>query len=150
MEVIVDTREQQPFEFETYSRINCHRDKLEVGDYSVAAFDQPGDDYSIIVERKENCSEFLRNLGANWKRFEKELAIMSQYRTKIITVCEPKKFEQLYSKGYSQLHPNFAEAQLLKILINYGIPTYFFRSRDDCENFIYRLFLKNEQEANDS
>lgn len=140
MKIIVDTREQEPLTFSLKEDIQIGRDKLECGDYSIAGYDLPGDDGSIIIERKQNCNELCGNLGANWERFQKELEKMAEYKHKMILVCGPNNFPYIHGRGYTKLHPNFVYKQLSIIHIKYGIPTIFAGTREDAEEYMYRYF----------
>lgn len=100
----------------------------------------PNDDDSIIIERKKDCSELVRNLGAEWERFTREMELMTQYRHKLMVVCAPDNFQVLYDKGYTKLHPNFVYKQLATLQIRYGVSTIFLPNRTTAENYIFRLF----------
>lgn len=52
--VIVDTREQQPWTFESYTTANR---KLDTGDYSIE-----GLEHLLCIERKKSASEFANNI----------------------------------------------------------------------------------------
>lgn len=148
--IIVDTRETQPLLFSTYDDIEICRDKLDAGDYSMSGYDLPGDDNSIIIERKADCQELVTNLGSKWKQFEAEARLLSMYKHKAIIVCGPDNFEYLYTRGFTKLHPNFIYKQLSYLFINFGIPTIFMSDRENAENYIYRLLIevrrKNDRE----
>ncbi len=142
MKIIVDTREQEPLTFSLINDVQVGRDKLECGDYSMAGHDMPGDDNSVIIERKQNCSEICSNLAKNWDRFQRELEKMAEYKHKIILICGPNNFSHLHERGYTKLHPNFIYKQLSLIHIKYGIPTIFAGTREDAEQYMYRYFIE--------
>lgn len=140
IQIIVDTREQTPFLWKDYADVGVQSDTLGAGDYTLCSHDMPLDDNSIIIERKKNCQELINNLGAAWDRFEIEMVKMSQYKNKLIIVCGNDNFEELYNKGYTKVHPNFAYKQLATISVRYGVNTCFLGSYINAENYVYRLF----------
>lgn len=143
MKVIVDTREQEPLGFTDYA-VSTVVDKLDAGDYSLVGADRPGSE-SIIFERKKNCAELIRNIGALWETFQKELAVLQQYEVRAILVGEPQVFHALYERGYTKLHPNFVYKRLAEIQVVYGVPTIFFPNRSHVEHYIFRAFSEMEK-----
>lgn len=140
--ILRDTREQTPFEWDGYEDITITSETLEAGDYTIVGHDMPGDDSSIIVERKKNCNELIGNVGANWDRFLREAELLAQYKTKLIIVCGPCNFDYLYDNKLTKLHPNFVFKQLAHLQINYGISTLYFPNKEQAENYVFRLFVE--------
>lgn len=62
--IIVDTREQRPFEF---AGLRTSRERLKVGDYSLRGYSR-----SVSVERK-SVADFVLTLTKDRDRFEREL-----------------------------------------------------------------------------
>jgi ERCC4-type nuclease len=142
LKILIDTRENDPLPFSAYDNVVTSFDTLEGGDYTLVGHDRRGDDYSVIIERKKNCAELVRNLGAEWDRFRAQLEITNKYAYRQIIVCSPDNFEYLYSAGFTKLHPNFVYKRLADILVDYGVGVTFLYSRQCAENYIYRLFSK--------
>lgn len=140
LRIIRDTREQQPLLWEGYDGVQVGRDTLSAGDYSLAGNDLPGDDFSIIVERKQDCQELCKNLGSKWDNFIAEAEKLQKYYFRQIVVCGPDNFEHLYMQGLTKLHPGFIYRQLSILAVDYGIPTVFLANRSAAENYIFRLF----------
>ena len=69
IKIIVDTREQQPWDFEFNETAIA---KLDTGDYSVDGLED-----ILCIERKESVSELAGNCGE--KRFLRELKAMSSF-----------------------------------------------------------------------
>ena len=67
--IIVDTREQHPWELKHYTTASR---KLDTGDYSVEGFEN-----TLCIERKYSISEFVNNMGE--KRFRDVLERMKSY-----------------------------------------------------------------------
>lgn len=137
--ILQDTREQDPLLFQDYP-VKIFTDTLSAGDYSLVGHDQPNDDYSIIIERKKNCSELVTNLGSKWETFIVEAERLQQYKHRQIVVCGPNNFEYLINKNYTTLSLNFIYKRLSILTIDYGIPVIFCPDRSHAENYIFRLF----------
>lgn len=75
--VIVDTREQQPWEFERTAVANR---KLDTGDYSVEGYEN-----LLCIERKKSVSEIANNITES--RFKDVISRMSQYKYSFL-ICE--------------------------------------------------------------
>ncbi len=142
LKIICDTKEQQPFTFEPYSDVIVYRDKLDAGDYTIVGQDMPGDDHSVIIERKKSCSELLTNLGSKWEQFKAEAEKLQKYSFKQIVVHEPSNFEHLYDMELTRLSPGFVYKQLSILATDYGVHTIFLSSKQAAENYVYRLFYR--------
>lgn len=137
--LIVDTREQNPLTFEKYEDINVMSDTLECGDYTPVGFDMANDDYSLIIERKLSARELIGNIGKNWDRFQRELEKMSFYQNKFLVVCGPEEYYQLYKRKMTKLHPNFVRTRFHEIRLKYGVQIVHCNNRETAEEFIYQL-----------
>lgn len=141
LKIIVDTREDKPLDFLNHlGEVQIYHDNLKAGDYTLVGADLPGDDYSVIIERKESCREFLRNLVAEWDRFERELALLSRYNTAQIVVCEPDRFDWLYAQDMTKCHPSILYSRIAYAKLHYGVSCIFLKDRVAAENYIFRMF----------
>lgn len=152
LRIICDTREQTPLTFALKDNVEMISDKLDCGDYTLCGHDMPNDDYSIIIERKKDCSELITCLGRQWDRFERECELLSQYKNKIIVVESLENFGWLYKVKRTKMHPNYCKSKLMEIFLRWQIPTFFFEDRESMENFLFRIFHKTlelEEEDNE-
>lgn len=144
MRIIRDSKEQQPWEFRDYifndRSVVVGKDSLKAGDYTIAGYDMPGDDYSVIIERKKDCRELCGNLCKGWDRFVSEAELLVKYNYRMIVVCGPENFDYLYTRGFTQLSPNFIQSRLAYLHMKYGIVTSYFSNREMAENYVFRLF----------
>ena len=159
--IIVDTREQHPLfvndeDFGTVrpvfsslslrdewlDKVVLHRDKLDCGDYTMYAHDLPGDDHSIVLERKKDCMELITNLVTKWDQFASEMELLRQYKHKQIIVCKPENFWWLYQQGFTAVHPNFLYKKLAVLYYDFGVPVTFLGSRMAVEAYMYS-FMKD-------
>lgn len=74
MHILIDTREQQPWEFNYHS---SSRQKLDTGDYSIQGLEQ-----ILTIERKKSVSEIANNISE--KRWQDVLNRMSIFPYKFI------------------------------------------------------------------
>lgn len=150
IKIIKDTREKKPFVFDQYPEIEVHEDKLDAGDYSLYGHDMPGDDYSVVIERKQNCLELATNLGQKWDVFLKEMERLKDYKIKVLIICEKNTFYQLYKDGKTKMHPSLIRKRLLYLQIKYGVQFMFFPDVQFAEEYVAKLFkeilLITEQE----
>lgn len=75
MTVIMDTREQQPYDFKDIEPASVVViDTLKTGDYSIV-----GCEHEICIERK-TCADAFSTFGRGRERFERELKRMQSYK----------------------------------------------------------------------
>jgi len=85
-EIIIDTREQQPWAFSFYG-FDTVREKLDEGDYSTVGIrniEKTTDKKILCIERKQSSGELAGNLGKGDRRFRAELERMSEYDHKYL------------------------------------------------------------------
>jgi ERCC4-type nuclease len=74
MKIIIDTREQQPWDFPEYETV---RGTVKTGDYSIEGMEE-----TICIERKKSVSELAGNITK--KRFFNELDRMEPFSQKFL------------------------------------------------------------------
>jgi hypothetical protein len=118
--IIIDTREQLPWEFGYHS--TSHQ-KLDTGDYSIAGFEDV-----LAIERKRSVSEIANNLSES--RFLDVLDRMSKIRYSFILlefelndVLEYPNNSDIPKKLWSKLRVsgNYILKRLVEIQMQYGI-----------------------------
>lgn len=134
MIIIIDTREQNPFNFSIYGFEQIVT-KLDQGDYSICGYEDV-----IAIERKASAIELAMNLGSKYKTFIKEMERLKSYKVKFI-LCEfpeqhiwdfpncpgiPNKIRKKI-----QIRGQFLMNRLQDIEANYGVPTIFSDDRED-------------------
>lgn len=78
MIILIDTREQEPFDF-GFHGIASKSQKLDTGDYTIE-----GTDKLICIERKKTTGELAINLGIKKKQFDAEMERMSDFKFKYL------------------------------------------------------------------
>lgn len=136
MIVIVDTREQAPFDFARFPSVETRRDTLTTGDYSLAGFES-----AIACERKELNDLIACLQNGNRERFEKELARGSALHRFCVLV--EGTIEDISRGRYrSQMKPAAALQSLFAFQIRYGTAFLFCGDRAGAEYACYSLLSK--------
>lgn len=107
--LIVDTREQRPFNFNKYP-VEVRRSKLDAGDYSVE-----GHEHLIAIERK-SMSDLVSTLTTGHKRFKKEIERSLNYTYFGIIVEE--SFTMLLHDAYEGAKHNKASGEVVAKIVN--------------------------------
>ena len=117
MKVVIDTREQLPYEFE-----DSITRTLQTGDYSIFGYEN-----QITVERKSKADAY-GSIGRGRTRFVKELERLSEIDYSAIVV-EASLSNFVEPPRFSQLNPKSAINSLLAWSIRYGVHIYFADNR---------------------
>ena len=138
MTVIVDTREQTPFEF---SRgVAVVRRKLDTGDYSLLGLEA-----EVAIERK-SLGDLVKTLIHAKKRFAAELERMQaiQYRA---VVVEASVEDVMAHRYRAEVHPRSVLALCNAAFVRYQVPVLFWGSRPHCrymlENLLTRVWARS-------
>jgi DNA excision repair protein ERCC-4 len=136
MIVIVDTREQLPYSFQTYPDVDVHTGTLPTGDYSI-----PGFDDQIAIERK-SLNDLIGCLKGDGRiRFEKELARARHYH--LFCVVVEASFHHIGMKRYhSAMTPQAVFQSLAAFHVRYKIPFLFCGDRAGGQYQTYSLLSK--------
>lgn len=140
-DILIDTREQKPYDFEADSL----RLKLDTGDYSIMGLTD-----KVTVERK-SLSDFLgclfphkKNKNGGWVRFEKELIRMQEFDYKCIVIETTWKKIVGGKYGHSKAHPNSVMGKIMKITVDMGIPIYFVSDHTEGAKFVEKYLTRVE------
>lgn len=119
--VLVDTREQSPFNFSRFPNWIAEekRQKLDAGDYTVEGMED-----LLVLERK-TLSDLITTLIQQRPRFFKLCEKMSRYRWRALLV--QASYEDLKSPydEYTEAHPNAVSGTLDALEARYGIPVIY-------------------------
>lgn len=118
MNIIIDSREQEPYSF----RFPVLRKKLDAGDYSVEGFEK-----CVAVERK-SLTDFVHTIVRGRKRFYKELVKLRLYDSACVVV-EGSLRSILEGKYHSDVHPNALIGSIMSIMQDFTVPVYFCHDR---------------------
>lgn len=142
--IIVDSREQRPWEFEDIKDI-CERGTLKTGDYSLKGYED-----CIAVERK-SIADFTGSIGRNRKRFAAEMERASKIKH-FCVIVEGSWFDLFTGNYRSRLLPQSAVGSAIGIMARYGIPVIMAETRKQAEQLcvkFLRLALMREYEESE-
>ena len=136
MILVIDSREQLPFNFSKWSDLQLQQAALPCGDYSLAGFED-----RVAVERKSLDDLISCLMGENRDRFERELSRARRYE--LFTVVVEASLQDVAQGQYkSQMKPHAALQTVTAFFVRYGIPFMFCGSREGAEYMTYSLLSK--------
>lgn len=131
MKIIVDSREQRPYQFETPSEVGI----LSIGDYSLV-----GGEHLISIERK-SIDDLILCLSKDRARFEKEL-----YKGRALEymglVVEATLSDIINGNYYSDMNPKSVIQSLISFSVRYHLPVWLAGSREHGQRLTESLLLK--------
>jgi|TARA_B100001093_G_scaffold497103_1_gene543627 ERCC4-type nuclease len=139
--IIIDTREQQAWEFPRHSTANK---KLDTGDYSLGGLED-----ILCIERKKSVSEIASNITE--KRFEDVLERMTKYKYTYMIFEFSLTDVLMYPQGseiprhkwkYIRISPNFILKKLSEYMVNYNIKIIFGDSPKNAEKIAMALMRR--------
>lgn len=141
MRIIIDTREQAPFDFkhEKYAGAIIESGSLDTGDYSLAGLID-----RVAVERK-SLPDLVACLGRERERFERELQRAAALDA-FAVVIEAAWSELAGGQYRSQLNPHAACQSVVAFMGRYRIPFVFAGSRSGAE-YVCWSFLRQYLES---
>ena len=130
MTVVIDSREQRPYQFP-----NSLVKGLPTGDYSIEGLED-----RVTVERKEK-SDCYSSLGARRRRFKKELERMAGFDYAAIVIeCSLADF--LTPPPFSRLSPKAAINTLISWSVQHGVHIWFAGDRNLARGVTYKILEK--------
>jgi ERCC4-type nuclease len=136
MILIVDTREQNPFQFPGWD-VELRQGALTTGDYSLAGFED-----RVAVERKSLDDLVGCFMGEDRTRFEKELARARSYE--LFSVVVEAGLEDVAQGRYtSNMKPQAALQTVTAFFVRYGVPFMFCGTRKGAEYLTGSLLSKH-------
>jgi hypothetical protein len=139
--IIVDTREQQPWEFEHYAV--AHR-KLDTGDYSIEGLEE-----LLGIERKKSVSEFANNITES--RFKDVVMRMSQLKYSFLLLEFDLNDILIYPIGSTvpkrmwdkiKISPAFILKHILELQLNHNIKVIFCGDSDNARKMAEHILKK--------
>jgi len=122
MKIIIDTREQHPYQFPP--DIKTEIATLKTGDYSILGFEN-----QVCVERK-SLSDLFGSLGKGRPRFEREFQRMAKLHYACLMIecnfmdvfCSPPRF--------AKVHPKSVFRSVIAWSIRYNVHVYWGINRE--------------------
>jgi len=145
--VLVDTREQNPFNFSRFDGwfTGVEKKALKLGDYSIAGLEE-----LCIVERKD-LSDLVHSCTAERPAFISRLRRMSTYPQRLLVITAPlSTVKSLYP--FSNANPNRIMQSLVAMLAGWNVPFVCTETHELGEeivaSYLYQVHLYHWLESN--
>ena len=135
MKILIDSREQKPYEFSTPTETAT----LRTGDYSIL-----GATHLVAVERK-TADDLIGSLTRHRDRFERELH-RGMALSYFCLVIESSLMDLTNGHYTSRMNPKAAIQTLLTFSVRYGLPIFFAGNRSYGQRLTESLLLKFARE----
>ncbi len=146
--ILVDTREQSPFDFSRFEGwfAGIEKRPLKVGDYSVAGLEDV-----CAVERKD-LSDLIHSLTAERSVFVNRLRLMSRYPHRLLVITAAlSQVKSSYPHGGA--NPNHITQSLIAVLAGLQVPFLCVDTHELGEelvaSYLYQIHLYHWLETND-
>ncbi len=130
--ILVDTREQDPFEF---ANLSAEPGTLDTGDYSIR-----GLEHLIAVERK-SLPDLLNCLGRDRDRFKRELQRLRGFRFRAL-VIEASHTDLEAGRWRSQIKPASVLGSLAAWQAQYSLPVMLAGDHEAAAKFAERYLFQ--------
>lgn len=145
--VLVDTREQNPFNFSRFDGwfAGVEKKALKLGDYSLAGLEE-----LCIVERKD-LSDLVHSFTAERPAFISRLRRMSTYPQRLLVITAPLSTVKS-SYPFSNANPNRILQSLVAMLAGWNVPFVCTETHELGEeivaSYLYQVHLYHWLESN--
>jgi ERCC4-type nuclease len=145
--VLVDTREQNPFNFSRFDGwfAGVEKKALKLGDYSIAGLEE-----LCIVERKD-LSDLVHSFTAERPAFISRLRRMSSYPQRLLVITAPLSTVKS-SYPFSNANPNRIMQSLVAMLAGWNVPFVCTETHELGEeivaSYLYQVHLYHWLESN--
>lgn len=145
--VLVDTREQNPFNFSRFDGwfAGVEKKALKLGDYSIAGFEE-----RCVVERKD-LSDLVHSFTAERPAFISRLRRMSTYPQRLLVITAPLSTVKS-SYPFSNANPNRIMQSLVAMLAGWNVPFVCTETHELGEeivaSYLYQVHLYHWLESN--
>ena len=146
--LLVDTREQNPFDFSRFEGwfAGVEKKPLKLGDYSVAGLEDV-----CVVERKD-LPDLIHSLTAERSVFVNRLRLMSRYAHRLLVITAAlSQVKSAYP--FAGAHPNRVTQSLIAMLAGLQVPFLCTETHELGEelvaSYLYQVHLYHWLETND-
>jgi ERCC4-type nuclease len=136
--IVIDTREQQPYEFDCATVVET----LRTGDYSVRGLEA-----DIVIERKTKA-DIYGSVTRDRNRFEREMVRLQKIRYAAI-VIESSLQRLLVPLAFSKINPIAVINTLVSWSVKYQVHIWFAEHRRFAARLTYRLLEKAWRKTHD-
>ncbi len=131
--IIIDTREQEPYSFDTRLAAAVRR-ALPAGDYSVSGLE------TVVAVERKTLDDFVSTVIHSRKRFREELRKLQAHRAACVVV-EAGFGDILLRRYRGGAHPNAVLGNALSIILDFGIPVFFCGNRQAACRFVQAYLI---------
>lgn len=132
--IVIDTREQAPYAFES-PQVTSVRRALPAGDYSIVGLET-----LVAVERK-TLDDFVSTVIWSRDRFRRELDRLRSYAAACVVV-EADLRQLLRGDYWSEARPSSVLGAAIAIIVDSGVPVFFCSDREAGRLFVERYLLR--------
>lgn len=125
MQVVIDTREQQPWTFEGLG-VTRIKAKLEAGDYSL-----PGLERRVAIERK-SIDDWVGTVLRDRARFYRELELLRAYEFRCV-IIEASVRQIMEGRFKSQMNPSAVMGFIGEVSVAQSVPVYLGGTRAEAQ-----------------
>lgn len=145
--IIVDTREQKPWNFDHHAKANH---KLDTGDYSIEGLEN-----TLAIERKRNVSEFANNITES--RFPDVVERLSKIKYSFILFEFDMEHVMNFPIGSNipkrlwnkiRISPAFLLKHIIDLQLHHNIKIIFCGNSDNAEKVALSIMRKVYKENN--
>lgn len=141
MNIIIDTREQQPWSFKFYGCKDINQ-QLKYGDYSIEYHQD-----IVLIERKKSLAELTINFGKKRTQFFKELTELAKVPHPYL-ICEfPQEYIETFPENsgipkkmwqYLRMNRGYIRASFCKVE-EMGINILFSSGKEEANKLAYEI-----------
>ena len=131
--IIIDTREQEPYSFDSRLAATVRR-ALPAGDYSLDGFE------SVVAVERKTLDDFVATVIHSRERFRAELRKLAGYRAACVVV-EAGLVDLLQKRYRGGAHPNAVLGSALSLILDYRVPVFFCSNRQAACHFVQAYLL---------
>ena len=139
MRVIIDTREQLPWELAAEG-LETIPGTLQSGDYSIDGYQ------SLFAIERKSLADFYGSITSGRERFEREISRLSSYHRKAVIIEDSYQSALEPGEHGRNIYPAAITGTIAAWYIRYGVPFIFISSRKKATEFAAALFRQFEKE----
>jgi DNA excision repair protein ERCC-4 len=132
--IVVDTREQAPYGFES-PKVTSVRRALRAGDYSVEGLE------TVVAVERKTLDDFVSTVIWSRDRFQRELDRLRTYAAACVVV-EADLTDVLKGSYWSEARPASVLGAAIAIIVDSGVPIFFCSDRQAARLFVERYLLR--------
>jgi len=137
MQILIDSREQAPLEFESPTITETPKVALKVGDYGCRY--KNGYEPPVYFERK-SIADLFSTLGGGYPRFKRELLRAKDNAYHLILIVEGSIGKVLKGAKYSSMAGSSILKKMFTLWIKYDLIPVFCKDREEMSRFIIEYY----------